>query len=67
MIGKLSVLILAATLLAGCMAREAYPRQSTTMTTTTGCSFSAMGCVGERYANHRRLDPWPARSFPNDC
>jgi len=37
MIKRLSVLILAATLLAGCMARESYPRQSTTTTTTTTC------------------------------
>jgi hypothetical protein len=37
MIKTLSVLILAATLLAGCTPRESYPRQSTTTTTTTSC------------------------------
>ena len=37
MITKCSVLILVATLLAGCAPRESYPRQSTTMTTTTTC------------------------------
>jgi len=37
MIKSLSVLILAATLLASCTPRESYPRQSTTTTTTTTC------------------------------
>jgi PBP1b-binding outer membrane lipoprotein LpoB len=37
MIKRFSVLILAATLLAGCTPRESYPRQSTTTTTTTTC------------------------------
>ena len=37
MMRTLSVLILATTMLAGCTPREAYPRQSTTMTTTTTC------------------------------
>lgn len=37
MIKTLSLLILAATLLSGCVPRESYPRQSTTTTTTTTC------------------------------
>jgi hypothetical protein len=37
MIKKLSVLILAATLLAGCFPFESTPRQQTTTTTTTTC------------------------------
>jgi hypothetical protein len=36
-IRKLSVLILAATLLAGCFGYDSYPRQETTTTTTTTC------------------------------
>jgi hypothetical protein len=37
MIKKLSVLILAATLLAGCSGYDSYPKQETTTTTTTTC------------------------------
>jgi hypothetical protein len=37
MIKKLSVLILAATLLAGCYPFESYPRRQTTTTTTITC------------------------------
>ena len=37
MIKKLSVLILATTLLAGCYPFESYPRQQTTTTTTVTC------------------------------
>ena len=36
-ITNLSVLILVATLLAGCYPFESYPRQQTTTTTTTTC------------------------------
>lgn len=37
MIKRLSVLILAATLLASCTPRASYPQRSTTTTTTTTC------------------------------
>jgi PBP1b-binding outer membrane lipoprotein LpoB len=37
MIKKLSLLILAATLLAGCAPFESYPTQQTSVTTTTTC------------------------------
>jgi hypothetical protein len=37
MIKKLTVLILAATLLAGCFPFESTPQQQTTTTTTTSC------------------------------
>jgi len=49
MIKKLSVLILAATLLAGCYPYETSPRVTTTTTITcpVGCSFRVMGCAGE--------------------
>jgi hypothetical protein len=55
MIEKLTVSILAATLLAGCFAFEFPPQQQTTQQTTRrpplrarlGRSFRATGCVGE--------------------